>query len=123
MAITLNHTIVPSRDKERSAAFFARIMGLPEPGRAGHFVQVRVNGDLALDYDNREQFEPHHYAFVVNDQEFDDISGRLKREEVKYGSGPGSPEDGRINTRRGGRGFYFPDLDGHLLEVMTRPER
>ena len=39
----------------------------------------------------------------------------------KYGSGPNSPEDGQINTRRGGRGFYFRDLDGHLLEVMTRP--
>ncbi len=122
MPITLNHTIVPSHDKARSAAFFARIMGLAEPGQAGPFVQVRVNGDLALDYDNREHFESHHYAFVVNDQEFDAIFARLNGEGVKYGSGPSSPADGEINTRRGGRGLYFADPDGHLMEIMTVPE-
>jgi catechol 2,3-dioxygenase-like lactoylglutathione lyase family enzyme len=59
---------------------------------------------------------------VVNDQEFDDIFGRLKSEGIKYGSGPGSPTDGDINHRRGGRGVYFADPDGHLLEIMTVPE-
>ncbi len=61
MPITLNHTIVPSQDKESSASFCARIMGLPDTGAAGHFAQVRVNADLALDDDNRERFESHHY--------------------------------------------------------------
>ena len=68
MPITLNHTIVPSHDKAGSAQFFARIMGLDSPGSAGHFVQVRVNGDLAFDWDTRDTFEGHHYAFVVSDQ-------------------------------------------------------
>ncbi len=122
MPITLNHTIVPSHDKEGSARFFARIMGLDDPGAAGHFVQVRVNRDLAFDYDSRERFESHHYAFVVDDREFDDIFGRLKADGVRYGSGPGSPTDGQINTRRGGRGLYFADPDGHLMEIMTVPE-
>ncbi len=122
MPITLNHTIVPSHDKESSASFFARIMGLPGPGTAGHFVQVRVNADLALDYDNRERFESHHYAFVVGDREFDEIFGRLKRDNVSYGAQPNSPTDGQINTRRAGRGLYFADPDGHLMEIMTVPE-
>ena len=122
VAITLNHTIVPSRDKERSAAFLARIMGLPEPGRASHFVQVRINNHLALDYDNRENFEGHHYAFVVDDAQFDEIFGRLKAEQVPYGAGPSNPRDGQINSRRGGRGLYFSDPDGHLMEIMTVPE-
>ena len=26
-----------------------------------------------------------------------------------------------INTRDGGRGLYFEDPDGHLLEILTRP--
>ena len=122
MPITLNHTIVPSRDKEQSARFFARIFGLNNAAPAGHFVQVRVNGDLAFDWDNRDKFESHHYAFVVNDREFDDIFGRLTSEKIAYGSGPSSPTDGDINHRRGGRGLYFADPDGHLLEIMTVPE-
>jgi hypothetical protein len=43
----------------------------------------------------------------------------VKARQIPYGSEPFSHADGRINTRRGGRGFYFEDLDGHLLEVMT----
>ena len=122
MPITLNHTIVPSRDKEGSARFFARIFGVNYAGPVGHFAQVRVNGDLSLDYDNRDTFESHHYAFLVTEQQFDEIFGRLKAEGVAYGSGPTSPTDGDINHRRGGRGLYFCDPDGHLLEIMTQPE-
>jgi hypothetical protein len=28
---------------------------------------------------------------------------------------------GEINHNDGGRGVYFPDPDGHYLEVITRP--
>jgi catechol 2,3-dioxygenase-like lactoylglutathione lyase family enzyme len=122
MPITLNHTIVPSHDKEQSAKFFAHMFGLKYSGPVGHFAQVRVNDELALDWDDRERFDSHHYAFVVSDTEFDDIFGRLKSESVAYGSGPGSSRDGEINHRRGGRGLYFADPDGHLLEIMTIPE-
>ena len=123
MAIVLDHTIVPARDKEASARFFAEIMGLSYEGPHGHFAPVRVNESLTFDFDTRDRFESHHYAFYIGDEELDAILGRLQAAGRPYGSGPGSPEDGRINTRRGGRGFYFRDLDGHLLEVMTRPER
>jgi len=65
MAIKLNHTIVPARDKEASARFFAQIFGLTYDGPMGHFAPVRVNEDLTLDFDNAESFEIHHYAFYV----------------------------------------------------------
>jgi catechol 2,3-dioxygenase-like lactoylglutathione lyase family enzyme len=120
MPITLNHTIVPAHDKESSARFFARIMGFAYSGLDGHFAPVKVNDTLTLDWDNRDRFEGHHYAFLVNDQEFDDIFGRLKAEGVVYGSGPNAPANGQINTRLGGRGLYFVDPDGHLMEIMTR---
>jgi catechol 2,3-dioxygenase-like lactoylglutathione lyase family enzyme len=122
MPITLNHTIVPSHDKEGSAKFFARIFGVRYDGATGHFAQVRVNPDLSFDWDNRDTFEHHHYAFLVNDQEFDEIFGRLQAEGVRYGSQPSAPANGEINTRRGGRGLYFADPDGHLMEIMTTPE-
>lgn len=122
MPLILNHTIVPSRDKEGSAQFFSRIFGVSAPEPNGHFAQVHVNGDLSFDWDTRDGFESHHYAFVVTDQEFDEIFGRLKGESVRYGSGPNSHQNGEINTRRGGRGLYFADPDGHLMEIMTTPE-
>jgi catechol 2,3-dioxygenase-like lactoylglutathione lyase family enzyme len=120
MAITLNHTIVPAHDKESSAQFFADIFGLRYAEPVGHFAPVRVNDTLTLDFDTRERFESHHYAFHVSDAEFDAIFDRIKTAGIPYGSGPRALEDGQINTRRGGRGVYFRDPNGHILELLTR---
>ena len=102
MSITLNHTIVPARDKEESARFFARIFGLTYEGLAGHFAPVQVNDTLTLDFDNREQFESHHYAFQVSDEDFDSIFDRVKAEGIAYGSGPSDPETCRSTPVVGG---------------------
>ncbi len=120
MDITLNHTIVPAHNKERSAEFFARLFGLTYEGLEGHFAPVRVNNTLTLDFDNSDHFESHHYAFHVSDEEFDTIFDRVKAEGIPYGSGPFNLDDMQINSRRGGRGFYFQDPDGHILELLTR---
>jgi len=120
VGITLNHTIVPARDKEASAKFFAHIFGLKYEGAAGHFAPVRVNESLTLDFDNWDHFEMHHYAFHVTDAEFDAIFSRVKEGRISYGSGPFSQEDMLINNWRGGRGVYFKDPNGHLLELLTR---
>ncbi len=103
MAIILDHTIVPSHDRDQAARFFARIFGLEYEG-AGHFAPVRVNESLTLDFANQSDHEEHHYAFLVGESEFDEIFGRIQAEGIVYGSGPRSPEDGDINHRRGGRG-------------------
>ena len=115
----LDHTIVPAKDKVASAEFFARIMGLAFDGTQGHFAPVRVDDGLTMDFDNRDEFESHHYAFHITDAEFDAIFERVKEEGLTYGSGPGSHENMKINERRGGRGFYFEDPNGHLYEVLT----
>ncbi len=49
MTITLNHTIVPARDKQASAEFFAGIFGLKVESPIGYFAAVRVNDTLTLD--------------------------------------------------------------------------
>ena len=131
MTIRLDHTIVPAKDKIVSAEFFAEVFGLSVV--RGHFAQVRVNESLTLDFADEPEawggpgFDPvtgrsHHYAFHVSDAEFDAIFGRVKAKGIPYGSEPHRHTDGRINHRRGGRGFYFEDPNGHLLEVMTVPE-
>jgi catechol 2,3-dioxygenase-like lactoylglutathione lyase family enzyme len=119
MGIVLDHTIVPARDKEESARFLARILGLRYEGTVSHFAPVRVNDTLTLDFDTETDFDCHHYAFKVSEAEFDGIFERVRGERILYGSGPFSPEDMMINHRGGGRGFYFRDPSGHLLEVLT----
>ena len=119
MAIELNHTIVPARDKEASARFFARIFGLSYDGGFAHFAPVRVNDQLTLDFDDDEGFQSHHYAFKVSEAEFDQIFARIEAEGIPFGSGPYALEDGQINHRRSGRGCYFRDPNGHVLEILT----
>jgi catechol 2,3-dioxygenase-like lactoylglutathione lyase family enzyme len=122
MTIRLDHTIVPAKDKVASAEFFAEIFGLTVKPNVDHFAQVRVNESLTFDFADEPAVRGHHYAFHVSDAEFEAIYGRVKGRGLAYGSGPFSHTDGKINHRRGGRGFYFQDPSGHLLEVMTVPE-
>ena len=119
MTIELNHTIVPSHDKDKAARFFAHIFGLDYNGPHRHFAPVRVNDRLTLDFDNTKEFEHHHYAFHVSGAEFDAIFGRIESEGIVYGSGPQSHQNMKLNHRKGGRGLYFENRDGHLLELMT----
>ena len=116
----LNHTIVPSHDKVKAAQFISEMLGLPYEGPHGHFAPVRVDENLTLDFDDAEHFASHHYAFQVSDQEFDGVFQRVSTAGIKYGSGPRNQDDMEINHRRGGRGFYFRDADGHSWEVLTR---
>jgi len=131
MAIRLDHTIVPAEDAAASAKFFAEIFGLKVS--RGFFLRVQVNDSLTLAFTDEPEswgdsgYDPgtrqcHHYAFHISDAEFDAIFTRVKTKGVAYGSGPYSHNDGNIYHRRGGRGFYFKDPYGHLLEVMTVPE-
>jgi catechol 2,3-dioxygenase-like lactoylglutathione lyase family enzyme len=130
MAIVLDHTIVPAKDKMASAEFFAEIFGLKVKPGQGHFAQVQINESLTFDFADEPEawggpgFDPrtgksHHYAFHISEAEFEAIFGRVKAKGLAYGSGPYNHTDGQIYTRRGGRGFYFEDPNGHLLEVMT----
>ena len=58
----------------------------------------------------------------MSDAEFDAILQRVKAAGLAIGSSPRSLDDGKLNDWNGGRGFYFKDPDGHILELMTRPQ-
>ncbi len=133
MTIRLDHTIVPTQDKIASARFFAEIFGLAVTPGPSYFAQVQVNESLTFDFSDEPEdwggpgFDPGigqslHYAFHVGEAEFEAIFRRVKAKGIAYGSEPDDHANGKINTRRGGRGFYFEDPNGHLLEVMTVPE-
>jgi len=118
VTITLNHTIVPARDKTAAAKFFADIFGLKR-GRTHYFAPVRVNKSLTLLFDDDAKFESHHLAFHVSNREFDAIFSRIKAAAIPFGSAPWSLDDGKLNDWGGGRGVYFCDPNGHVLELMT----
>lgn len=119
MSITLNHTIVPAHDKEKTARFYTRIFGFEYIGAFASFIVIRINETLCFDFAVKEQFESHHYAFKVSDDEFDQIFARIKAEGIVYGSSPYDPGNMEINHNYGGRGVYFRDENGHLLEILT----
>ena len=122
MTVQLNHTIVWSRDQHRSAQFFVDVFGRPAPVRFGPFLVVEVDNGVSLDYhDTDGDVAPQHYAFLVSEEDFDAIFGRVVERGLDYWAEPGRTRPGQINHRDGGRGVYFPDPDGHMLEILTRP--
>lgn len=124
MAITLNHTIVSAQDKQLSADFYCRIFGFEDLGPFASFIVVRVNDSLTLDFaepanNRKSKIVAQHYAFKVCESEFDQIMGRIEQDNLVYGSGPDQLDNQHINHLYGGRGAYFRDPDGHVLEIMT----
>lgn len=122
MAIQLNHTIVWCRDKQRSSAFLSEVLGLPPASPFGPFLVVEVDNGVSLDFhDVSGDIAPQHYAFLIGEDDFDVIFGRIAERELEHWADPGQSLPGQINHHDGGRGVYFEDPDGHLLEVITRP--
>lgn len=122
MAVELNHTIVTCTDKQASSQFLVEILGLPEPTTFGPFVVVQVANGVSLDYaDDHGPVHPQHYAFMVADDEFDQIHARIVERGLTYWADPFHRHEGEINTNDGGRGLYWEDPDGHNLEIITVP--
>ncbi|MCG5218712.1 VOC family protein [Streptosporangium sp. KLBMP 9127] len=121
MSVDLNHTIVPSRDKETSAKFLADILGLTAGAQWGPFVPVETANGVTLDYMDVQEVRPNHYCFIVTEPEFDTIFDRIRVQGLDYWADPGHNKPGEINHLFGGRGVYFDDPDGHNMEVITQP--
>ncbi len=122
MSIQLNHTIVWCRDKHKSASFLIEILGLPEPTTFGPMLVVRLSNGVSLDfYEHDSEISSQHYAFLASDEEFEQIFGRIRDKALPFWADPGKQRPGKTYQHNDGRGVYFDDPDGHLLEVMTRP--
>lgn len=121
MAVQLNHTIVLSRDKQASAGFLTEILGLPEPTRFGPFLVVELHNGVSLDfYETDGEIASQHYAFLISETEFDECFARIRERGIEYWADPGQRRPGEINHDDGGRGLYFEEPNGHLLEIITR---
>jgi catechol 2,3-dioxygenase-like lactoylglutathione lyase family enzyme len=121
MPVRLNHTIVAARDRQTSARFLADVLGLPAPTTYGPFWIVQLANDVSLDFVDDDDVHPRHYAFLVTEAEFDEIFGRIRARGLDFWADPFQRLPGEINTHDGGRGVYWLDPDGHVLEIITRP--
>ena len=122
MSAELNHTIVWCRDKEASSAFLADMLGRPAPRAFLHFMVVELDNGVSLDFMEKEgEVSRQHYAFLIGEADFDAVLARIREQGVAHWADPARSQPGEINRHWGGRGVYFEDPDGHLLEVITRP--
>lgn len=122
MPVQLNHTIVHAKDGAASAGFLAEVLGLASPRRFGPFVVVDADNGVSLDFlSTDEPFLVEHYAFLVTEPEFDQIFGRIQARGLTYFADPHAQRPNQINRHDGGRGVYFHDPSGHVLEIITRP--
>lgn len=122
MAVEFNHTIIHARNKVESAKFLSDILGLPAPAEFGPFVFVKTSNGVSLDFfETDEKFDLQHYAFLVSEEEFDQIFSRIRARGLTYWDDPSKSNPGQTYTFNGGRGVYFDDPSGHFMEIHTRP--
>jgi catechol 2,3-dioxygenase-like lactoylglutathione lyase family enzyme len=121
MSIQLNHTIIWCRDNQRSADFLTHVLDRPAAHSYGPFKVVDLDNDVSVDYHSTDEpIAPQHYAFLLTEADFDAVYGRLIDAGIDSFANPGCTQPG-FNRNDGGRGTYFRDPDGHILEVITRP--
>ncbi|HET7332244.1 VOC family protein [Dyella sp.] len=121
MSISLDHIIVPSRDRKAAAQLLAEILDVPwsEATSAGPFCPVYVNAELTFDVGEIGGFSVQHYCFRVGAAEFDAILGRLRDKGIGYRSTPLGAVDMQVKTQDGGRIVYWSEPDGHVWEMLT----
>ena len=101
MPVAFNHTIVHSRDVDESATFFSQMMGLPAPKPFGPFLAVPVEHGATFDFaqaGDDEEIHPQHYAFLVTEDDFDAIYGRILEHGIEHYPEPHSAGSTRSTT-------------------------
>jgi catechol 2,3-dioxygenase-like lactoylglutathione lyase family enzyme len=122
MSVQLNHTIVHVSDKDRAAVDLAEILGVAPPTTYGPFRVLELSNGVSLDFaDDHGAPDGQHYAFLVDEDEFDAIQQRIVDRGLDFWADPSHRRPGQINTNDGGRGLYWSDADGHNLEIITVP--
>ncbi|WP_433366910.1 VOC family protein [Actinoplanes sp. CA-142083] len=122
MAVSFNHTIIASRDREESARFYRELLEVPAAASWGVFSNIQLADGVLLQFaEPPVEIQMQHYAFLMDDELFDRAYARLCEWEVVHWADPQMRRPGEINHEHGGRGVYFKDPSGHAIELITRP--
>ena len=118
--ITLDHHIVPSRQRDDSARWLSSILGLSEPRIEGPFAAVDFGGQTSLYFAGwDDEVVAQHYAFAVGPDEFDGIVDRLTTAGVAHWADHRLTGPNSVRRDTTGSGVYFRSPEGHLLEVLS----
>jgi catechol 2,3-dioxygenase-like lactoylglutathione lyase family enzyme len=122
MAVSFNHTIIASKDRNESARFFRDLLEIPEAPSWGPFTNIQLNDGVLLQFaEPPVEIQMQHYAFLIDDELFDRAYQRLCDGGIEHWADPQMQRPGEINNGHGGRGVYFKDPAGHAIELITRP--
>ncbi len=123
MPVTFNHTIIVTRDRHASAAFFRDLFEAVEAPSWGPFTNVQLDAGVLLQFaEPPVDIQMQHYAFLVDDELFDRAYRLLVERGIEHWADPQMQRAGETNTEHGGRGVYFKEpSSGHALEMITRP--
>ena len=120
MRVKLDHLIVPAKDKAESAAFLTSVLGLEAASRNGPFLAVSVDNEVTLDFMDVDcEIPSQHYAFMVDNERFQQILDRMVELKREYWADPFHHEANEIGDFGGSRHVYFLDPSGHNMEVLT----
>ena len=122
MSIELNHTIVHGKHPGAASRDVGRLLGLPDATAYGPFAELKLDNGVSLDFmDTEGEVHGQHYAFLVTEDDFDLVLGRLQADDREWWADPFKRRPNEINHDDGGRGLYWQGPDGHWLEIITRP--
>ena len=122
MTVELNHTLVHVRDIWSASREVAGVLGLAEPASYGPFAVLELDNGASLDFlQDTGEIQGQHYAFLVGEDDFNAIWGRIREQGRQFWADPFKQRAGAINHGDGGRGLYWEGPDGHYLEIITRP--
>jgi glyoxylase I family protein len=126
----LYHIGIPVNDVERSVKFYTEILGMKiaklnrdDMGdhlnradlRSGDSMVVLFQRPNPIERDALKEDGATHHAFVVSTEDFELAVRKMKDLGVKIHNVP-------TVDRPTGRGFYFFDPDGNLLQLYAPPK-
>jgi hypothetical protein len=82
--------------RKPSSQFLADILGLSVDPPVAHFTPVTLANQVSLDYDQMEDIEPHHYAFMLSEQGFDAALARIQHGGITHYGDPACQKTGQI---------------------------
>jgi catechol 2,3-dioxygenase-like lactoylglutathione lyase family enzyme len=120
MTVELNHIIVHARNKRASGAFLGGILGVEVDREWGPFVPVQVANGVTRKF--LDSGTSQHCALLVSEPEFNASFARIQQAGLTYWADRFRRRRGETNHEYGGRGVYFEDPAGHLMELVTQPD-
>ncbi len=124
------HIGIPVNDMDRAVKFYTEVLGMTIANlnrddmgaklnradlRSGDGMVVLFQRPSSIEKDALQEDGATHHAFVVDPEDFELARTKMKEWGVKVHTTP-------TVDRPSGRGFYFFDPDGNLLQLYAPPK-